>query len=111
MRRCLEVACLVSALSCVGATAAFADQVTADQALAMGKKLCASLISKDAGPIHWMVYPANADSDMEVENGKYWLVDGRYEPKTEAGTSSVIDMLTSVPKDGTAPKPCLAVSN
>jgi hypothetical protein len=87
------------------------SSVTADQALALGKKLCSPLVSNALTPVRWSVYSANEGSNLRVEKGKYWLVDGQYYPKTPPGVISVIDLTIWVPKGGTRPQPCDAVSN
>lgn len=85
VRRCLGVAYVTLVMSCLSAAATLADPITADQALALGKKLCAPLISKGAGPIRWIVYPADGKTNIRAENGDYWLVDGQYYPQTLPG--------------------------
>ena len=85
--------------------------VTADQALSLGKKLCAPLIHDKLTSVQWSVYPANAGSNQRVENGSHWLVDGQYYPKMPRGTIGVIDVTVWVPKDGSQPQPCDSVIN
>jgi hypothetical protein len=97
--------------TCVVTPSLANHSVTADEALALGKKLCTPLVDGALTPARWTVYPANAGNNLRDEKGAYWLVDGQYYPKTPQGTISVIDMMVWVPKDGTPPKPCNSVSN
>jgi hypothetical protein len=102
---------LILGMTCLPTSSFAGSSVTANQALALGKNLCTPLISNALTPVRWIVYPANAGSNRKNEKGDYWLVDGQYYPKTPPGVLSVIDMIIWVPKNGTHPEPCSAVSN
>jgi hypothetical protein len=114
MSGCWAIASLLFGMTCVARCSSADSPVTADQALASGKKLCAPLVSDAITPVHWIVYSANDGSDLDEdadENGDYWLVVGQYTPQTPPGVMSVISMLIWVPKNGTQPKPCIGISD
>ena len=103
-------AVLILALAC-SAGCATAAPVTAGDALALAKKMCAPLATDAATPVQWKVTESDEIHNIWKGPGDYWLADGQYYPKTSPGVISVIDLLLFVPKDGTPPKPCTGVSN
>lgn len=96
----LVISCLL-AVACAGWS-----PVTADDALAIAKKLCAPRISKKYGEGHWGVKDWDCDSVSDC-----WKVDGRYYLIPPPSVLAAVDLIVLVPKDGRQPKACDSLVN
>ena len=92
---------------------AVAADVTAQAALAMGRKLCANQDHTRVPSVSWTVSSAECETFWtRGRHGPCWMVDGQYHPKNLApGVIEVDDWIVWVPKDGTPPSQCVGTIN